>query len=194
MAPCLTQNFSSLSQCLLHRLPTFRAITESMKQLFFFAFFLPLLATAQDCALTREKDQFSQEPKITTGFMPFKTLKRFSLSLDATKKEIDFFFNLTSVPDHCFDDQSTAVITFEGGKLKSTFKNTGSMNCQGLFHFNFKNQAATPSLLQRMASKKIPSIKLIGSRGEVELLLNEQQQEQLMKAINCMVTEAKTLL
>lgn len=155
---------------------------------------MPLLAAAQDCALTREKDQFSQEPKITTGFLSFKTLKRFSLSIDATKKEIDFFFNLTGVPDMCFDDQSTAEITFEGGKLKTTQRNTGSMNCQGLFHFIFKNQAATPSMLQRLASKKIISIKFTGARGNVDILLNEQQQQQMMHAINCIVTEGKTLL
>lgn len=165
-----------------------------MKQLFLLCFFLPLFAAAQDCTVTREKDQFTQEPKITTGFIAFKTLKRFSLSLDATKKEIDFFFNLTGVPDQCFDDQSTAVFTYEGGRLKSTFKNTGSMNCQGLFHTSFKNMAATPSMLQRLATKKILSIKMIGTRGEVDLVLNEQQQEQLMKAINCIITEAKTLL
>lgn len=166
-----------------------------MKRIILFALLLPLFSSAQDCAVSREKDPFSQEPKITTGFIPFKTLKRFSLSLDANKKEIDFFFNLTGVPDQCFDDQSTAVVTFEGGRLKSTFRNTGSMNCQGLFHFTFKNLAATPSMLQRMATKKILSIKLMGSNSaEVNLVLNEAQQDQMMKAINCIITEAKTLL
>lgn len=175
-------------------MPIFSPILHSMKQILLLLFCLPLFASAQDCALTRQKDQFTQEPKITTGFIAFKTLKRFSLSLDATKKEIDFFFNLTGVPDQCFDDQSTAVFTFEGGRLKATFKNTGSMNCQGLFHTNFKNLAVTPSMLQRLATKKTLSIKMIGTRGEVDLVLNEQQQEQLMKAVNCIITEAKTLL
>ncbi len=166
-----------------------------MKHFFLLFFLLPLIAGAQDCAVTKEKDQFSQEPKITTGFISFKTLKRFSLSLDANKKELDFFFNLTGVPDQCFDDQSTAVVTFEGGRLKSTFRNTGSMNCQGLFHLTFKNLATTPSILQRLVTKKILSIKLAGSnKSEVELVFDEKQQEQLMKAINCIITEGKTLL
>lgn len=166
-----------------------------MKTFFLLLFCIPFLAGAQDCVVTREKDQFSQEPKITTGFIPFKTLKRFSLSLDATKKEIDFFINVTGAPDQCFDDQSTAVLTFEGGRLKSTFRNTGSMNCQGLFHFTFKNLAVTPGVLQRLATKKILSIKLTGNnKSEIDLIFNEQQQEQLGKAINCIITEAKTLL
>lgn len=165
-----------------------------MKQIFFLFLFLPFFGLAQDCQVKKEKDQFSQEPKLTTGFISFKTLKRFQLSLDATKKEIDFFFALSG-DNQCFDDQSTAVVTFEGGRMKSTFKNTGSMNCDGLFHFTFKNIAVTPSILQRMATKKILNIKLVGSnKTEVDLVFNEQQQEQLMQAINCIINEAKTLL
>lgn len=164
-----------------------------MKHILLVFLFLPVFGFAQTCAVKKEMDQFSQQPKLTTGFIAFKTLKRFSLSLDATKKELDFFFNLTGVPDQCFDDASTAVVTFEGGRLKSTFKNTGSMNCEGLFHMTFKNMAATPSVLQRLATKKVISIKFIG-RSEVELVFNEAQQQQLMAAINCIVTEGKTLL
>jgi hypothetical protein len=165
-----------------------------MKQILFLLLFLPFFGMAQTCQVKKEKDQFTQEPKVTTGFIPFRTLKRFQLSLDGTKKEIDFFFSLNN-ETQCFDDQSTAVVTFEGGRLKSTFKNTGSRNCEGLFHFTFKNAATTPSILQRMATKKILNIKLVGAgNSEVELVLNEQQQEQMMQAINCIITEAKTLL
>ena len=38
------------------------------------------------------------------------------------------------------------------------------------------------------------SIKFIGARGNVDILLNEQQQQQMLQAINCIVTEGKTLL
>jgi hypothetical protein len=166
-----------------------------MKQLLMLLIFMPLAGMAQDCAIKKEKDQFSQEPKVSTGFVSFKTTKRFQLSLDGTKKEIDFFFNFSSIEGQCFDDQSNVVVTFEGGKLKSTFKNTGSMNCEGLFHFTHKNMAATPSILQRLATKKIVSMKFVGAnKSEFEVTLNEQQQEQMMHLVNCMVTEAKTLL
>lgn len=150
---------------------------------------------AQDCAIKKEIDQFSQEPKVTTGFVSFKTLKRFELSLDGTKKEIDFFFNLTGAQSQCFNDQSTVELTFEGGKTKSNLKNTGSMNCEGLFHFTFKNQAVTPSALNRLATKKIINMKFKGNgNSEVNISLNEQQQEQLMQMINCIINESKTLL
>lgn len=176
-------------------LANFSPINIPMKHFLFCLLCLPFFAVAQDCVVKKEKDQFSQEPKVSTGFVPYKTLKRFQLSLDGTKKEIDFFFNLGGAEGQCFDDQSTAVVTFEGGRLKSTFKNTGSMNCEGLFHFTFKNMAVTPSILQRLATKKVVSIKLIGSnKSEIDLVFNEQQQEQLMQAVNCIITESKTLL
>ncbi|WP_132054671.1 hypothetical protein [Pseudocnuella soli] len=166
-----------------------------MKQLFILLMFLPMVGSAQDCPVKKEKDQFSQEPKVTTGFVSFKTTKRFQLSLDGTKKEIDFFFTFPNADGQCFDDQSNVVVTFEGGKLKSTFKNTGSMNCEGLFHFTHKNQTVTPSILQRLATKKIVSMKFVGAnKTEFEIALNDQQQEQMMQLVNCVVNESKTLL
>lgn len=168
-----------------------------MKHILFLLFHLPVFSFAQDCAIRKEKDQFTQADKLTTGFMPFqKGMKRIQLSLDATAKEIDFFFSLNSGNEgKCFDDASTAVVTFEGGRLKSTYRNTGSMNCQGLFHFTFKNSPSTPSALQRLATKKVLSILIKGSNNvETLISLDEEEQQRLMQAVNCMIQESKSLL
>src|SRR5687768_2835608 len=99
-----------------------------MKQILLCILLLPALAYSQECKLKKTKDQFSQEPKISTGFISFNNSL---LSIDANKKEIDFFFSLKNTNESkCFDDASVATFVFEG-KLKSNFKNTGTMNCEG---------------------------------------------------------------
>ncbi|HEX2532502.1 MAG TPA: hypothetical protein VHK69_02135 [Chitinophagaceae bacterium] len=161
-----------------------------MKQILLLLLLVPLFGRAQDCSLKKDKDAFSQEPKLTTGFI---NLNGKRVSLDATAKEIDFLFHLGS--DNCFDDASTAVVTFEGGRLKSTFRNTGTMNCDGYFHINFRNGATTPGLLQRMATKKIVSIRFTGNaKNETVITLSEELQQQVMSQIACIVNEGKTLL
>ncbi|HVG15771.1 MAG TPA: hypothetical protein VM935_12450 [Chitinophagaceae bacterium] len=163
-----------------------------MKYLFLCLLLSPALANAQACQLKKTKDQFSQEPKISTGFISFNNSL---LSIDANKKEIDFFFSLKNSNDtKCFDDASVATFVFEG-KLKSNFKNTGTMNCEGLFHINFKNLATTPGVLNRLLTKKITAISLTGNNKSVTTItLGAEQQQQLMDWANCLVTEAKTLL
>src|SRR5687768_11882353 len=131
-----------------------------MKQLLACLLLLPAFSFAQDCNLKKTKDQFSQEPKLSTGFVPFSAI---SLSIDADSKEIDFLFSINNKSEEkCFDDASTISFVFDG-KQKANFRNTGTMNCQGLFHVTFKNVATTPSPLQRLSSKKITSIMLTGN-------------------------------
>jgi hypothetical protein len=164
-----------------------------MKQLFIFALLLPLFSFAQeDCKLKKTKDQFSQEPKISTGFVPFSAT---SLSIDADAKEIDFLFSLTNKSEEkCFDDVSTISFVFEG-KQKANFRNTGTMNCEGLFHVTFKNLTTTPSPLQRLATKKVTAITLNGNNKSITTVtLGLQQQQQLMDLIACVVKEGKTLI
>ena len=164
-----------------------------MKHIFLFLFTLPLFSAAQNCQIKKLKDQFSQEPKVSTGFVKFSST---SVSIDADAKEIDFFFSLVNNGDSkCFDDGSTITFVYEGGRLKSNFKNTGTMNCEGLFHVTFRNTASTPSALQRLATKKVITISLTGNNNTVTTItLGPEQQQQFMDMTACLVQEAKTLI
>ncbi len=164
-----------------------------MKKLLALVLLGPFFSFAQDdCKLKKTKDQFSQEPKLSTGFVPFSAA---ALSIDADAKEIDFLFSITNKSEEkCFDDASTISFVFEG-KQKSNFRNTGTMNCQGLFHVTFKNLATTPSALQRLVTKKITAISLTGNNKTVTTVsLGPQQQQELMDLIACVVKEGKTLI
>jgi hypothetical protein len=166
-----------------------------MKILLSLFFILPILVSAQDsCRLKKETDPFSHVTKVTTGFVAFNTggLK-VSISVDATPTEIDFFIWITSDPK-CFDDNSTIQVNYEGDRLKANFKNTGSMNCEGAFHFTFRNTPATPSNLERLTSKKISSIKLVNGKIVTDIAFTDEQRQQFMRMAACVVRDAKTLL
>jgi hypothetical protein len=167
-----------------------------MKYMLTLLFFLPLLAPAQDCGLKKSTDPFTNEVKISTGFMPFNAgLGRYLISVDANSKEIDFFISLNNTGDKCFDNNSTATILYEGSKLKTNLKNTGSMNCEGLFHFTFRNTPTTVSALNRLATTKISSIQLTGNNKTViDLALTDAEKQLFMERTACLVKEAKTLL
>ncbi|HEY6061993.1 MAG TPA: hypothetical protein VIV35_00190, partial [Chitinophagaceae bacterium] len=130
-----------------------------MKYILVVALFSPLFLTAQDCKLNRETDPFTKEVKISTGFIP---MDGGSVTIDATKAEIDFLFSIEGA-DRCFDNNSTAFIFFEGTKLKLTSRNGGSMNCEGLFHFIFRNTSSLPSLLTKMTTQKVNHIVFTGN-------------------------------
>jgi len=166
-----------------------------MKNFFLLLFLLPLLASAQDtCHLKRETDPFSHLTKVTTGFIVFKTeAGQVSISVDATPNDVDVFIWLTSNPK-CFDDQSTVQINYDGDRLKGNFRNGGSMNCEGTFHINFRNVVNTPSNLERMTSRKIKSLRLTGNNGVTDITFTEEQKQQLMRMVGCVVRESKTLL
>jgi UDP-N-acetylmuramyl tripeptide synthase len=69
------------------------------------------------------------------------------------------------------------------------------MNCDGLFHVNFKNLPTTPSPLQKLFAKKITTISLTGTnKGTTTITLSPEQQQLVMEKISCVVTEAKTLI
>ncbi len=163
-----------------------------MKCIVLIALLLPVFALAQDCKLKKTKDQFSQEPKYSTGFVPFSSTL---LSIDADSKEIDFLFSIKNQSDaKCFDDASSISFVFEG-KQKANFRNSGTMNCEGLFHVTFKNLTTTPAPLQRLSTKKITAITLTGNNKTVTAItLGEQQQKELMEMVACMVKESKTLI
>jgi hypothetical protein len=167
-----------------------------MKYILALMLFFPLLLTAQDttavnCKLNRETDPFTKEVKISTGFIP---LDGGSVTIDATKAEIDFLFSIEGV-DRCFDNNSTAFIFFEGTKLKLTARNGGSMNCEGLFHFIYRNTGSLPSVLTKMTTEKVNHIVFTGNnKKESTITLSAVDQQLYMTLATCLVNEAKTLI
>ncbi len=160
-----------------------------MKYLFLAFFCLPITLFAQDCAIKKEKDQFSQQDRLTTGFMQLTNCR---LTITADGKELDFFFALGG--DKCFDDASTVSILFEDGRTKANFRNTGSMNCEGLFHFTISNTPTTNYNLDRLSTKKVKAIMFTSGKAVTTITLSADQQQQLQTAAGCMAKEAKTLL
>jgi len=145
---------------------------------------------AQDCKLKTRKDPYTKEIRISTGFI---SLNGGQVSIEASKSEIDFMFSLGS--GKCFDDACTAAAFFEGSKIKTNFKNNGTMNCDGLFHFTFRNTNPSPSALQNLGIKKITSIRFKdNSKKEITVTLTVEQQQTLMNLTGCIINEAKKLL
>ncbi|MDQ6610238.1 MAG: hypothetical protein M3Y85_10500, partial [Bacteroidota bacterium] len=115
-------------------------------------------------------------------------------SADATPTEIDFFIWIKN-DNKCFDLESTAQVIWEGERSKATFRNTGSMNCDGAFHFNFKNLPNTNAWLKKLSAKKVATIKLTGNNNvETIITLNEEQKIILQNMATCITAEGKTLL
>src|SRR5215467_5334052 len=111
-----------------------------MKYIIGILFLLPITVFAQDCKFKLDKDPYTREEKLSSGFIDLGTGK---VSVVATKTDIDFLFSVGK--GNCFDDDCTAAISWAGTKSKTTVKNTGPMNCDGLFHLTFRNQANTPT-------------------------------------------------
>lgn len=158
--------------------------------------FSPLFLSAQDpiavpCKLIKETDPYTKETKLSSGFMSLQIGA--TLTIDADSKEIDFFF---TVPDECYNDASTVFIYFEGSKVKTSYRNSGSMNCDGYFHFIFRNGEATPSILQKIATEKVASFVFTGNdkKKPTTISLLPDQQKMLMEITTCMIAESKALI
>ena len=165
-------------------------------KLLFIVLLLPAFGLAQNCNFKKETDPFTHVSKITTGFVPFNAVNgtKFALSVDATPTEIDLFFLITS-DQKCFDNESAAVLNYEGDRLKANFKNAGSMNCQGAFHITFRNVVTTPSNLERIGSKKINMIRLTGNNNVItELAIKPEEKQIIMDMVACIIKESKTLI
>jgi hypothetical protein len=162
-----------------------------MKYIFVIALLFPFYAWAQDCKLHKETDPYTKEIKLSTGFIQ---LQGGSVTVDADKLEIDVFFTLNGT-DKCFDNSSTAFIFFEGTKLKMTTRNSGSMNCEGFFHFTFRNTPSTNSLLQKLSVQKVNNIVFTGNgKKETKIIFTPEQQQMFTSLTTCLVNEAKTLI
>lgn len=160
-----------------------------------FCWIVPFLGLAQDtCKLTKSTDPFTHQTKISTGFVPFASGSQLSISVDATPTDIDIFLWFTK-DQKCFDEASTIQVNFEGDRYKLNLKNTGSMNCEGAFHFSFKNAANTPPQLQRLVDKRISLFHITGPNKTVtDVGFTEEQKAQLHRMITCVVRDSKSLL
>jgi hypothetical protein len=167
-----------------------------MKNWLCLLFFLPVASFAQDtCGIKSTKDPFTNQVKMTTGFQNFSgSAGPVSISADATATEIDFFIWVKS-NGKCFELESTAQVIWEGERSKATFRNSGSMNCEGAFHFNFKNTPTPNSWLRKMIAKKIATIKLTGNNDvETVITLTEEQKVLFQRMAICIVNEGQKLL
>ncbi|HLG38438.1 MAG TPA: hypothetical protein VI461_02180 [Chitinophagaceae bacterium] len=154
-------------------------------------FLFPFYALAQDCSIKKTTDPYTKEVRISTGFIE---LQGASLAIEADSREIDFFFSMTGV-EKCFSDASTAVVVYEGIKMKGNYKNGGPVNCDGFFHIIFKNGPATPALLQRLISQKISSIQFTGNnKTQTTITFSPEDQQILIAKADCLIKEARTLL
>lgn len=157
---------------------------------------LPLSVIAQDtCGLKKSKDPFTNQMKYSTGFKNFGgSAGPISISADANATEIDFFIWLKT-DGKCFDLESTAELVWEGERSKATFRNTGSLNCNGAFHFSFKNTNTTQSWLRKMMAKRIATIKLTGNNDAVTLIeLTPEQKDMFQRMAICIANEGKELI
>jgi hypothetical protein len=152
---------------------------------------LSLQSFAQDCGLQKTTDDFSGMPKLSSGFID---LQGIDLSIDATGKEIDYFFVIHSPAANCIGTESEAIFVFEGGKQKITVRNTGGDNCNGYFHMVMKGGQYTPANVQKLATKKVVAITFSDRYDKkTTISLTPPQQEQLLKLSDCIAKEAKAL-
>lgn len=157
-----------------------------------FFILIPMASKAQDsCTLIRQMDPYTKLKTISTGFIP---LNGASITIDASKPEVDVLFSLKG-QNKCFTDASTAAIYFVGTKVKLTERNDGTMNCEGLFHFIVRNTATPQVLLRKLATQKIEKILFTGNdKVETLIVFTPEQQEAVMKLAACINRDAPTLL
>lgn len=161
-----------------------------MRSILYFLLLLPFAGAAQDCAIKRQTDPYTKITTLTTGFIQ---LKGGSVSIDASKDDIDMLFSIQG-SDRCFTDASQAYIYFVGVKSKQMQKNGGSMNCEGLFHFIFKNNTTPVTLLKKLSTQKVEKIVFIGNdKKEIPVLFDDAQAQQFMNLAGCILQEAPAL-
>ncbi|GAB4091919.1 hypothetical protein [Flaviaesturariibacter terrae] len=163
-----------------------------MKQILLLLLAAPLFSSAQDCSmLRRSRDPYTKEVRITTGQMLVGNGHK--LSVEATLKEIDFFFVLAA-NGACFNDESTMVINYNGTRLRSTYRHGGTMNCEGYFHILFRNGYEPVAGLRKLLEQKVATFTIGEGKDALVITLTEEQKDILQKSLTCLVNEAKGLL
>jgi hypothetical protein len=75
------------------------------------------------------------------------------------------------------------------------YKNSGTMNCEGLVHVTFRNLATTPSPLVRLSTKKVTAISIsAGEKNVTTITLSPELQQLFTDKVTCLVNEAKTII
>ena len=149
---------------------------------------IPFVLQAQDCKPYRDTDPYTHETRISSGIIP---LQGASVIIAADKNELDFFF---TIPGACFNDASTVFIYFEGSKSRITYRNNGSMNCDGYFHFIFRT-GTTPGALQKLSTQKLANLIFTGTdKKQIVVSLLTDQQQHFMEMANCMLEESRLLI
>ncbi|HEU4859308.1 MAG TPA: hypothetical protein VFT15_05695 [Chitinophagaceae bacterium] len=164
-----------------------------MKHLLFLLILAPNFIMAQDCTLKNEKDRFNQDPRLTTGFVSLGGGNdKFLLSISADKKEIDYFFALDNSV-MCFNDISRVMVTFVS-KQRGNFKNGGTTNCKGYFHFVFPNQPNLNPNLTNLSQKKIATIQFTDTDNNKKILtLTPKDQDAILQLTTCVLAELEKL-
>lgn len=160
-----------------------------MKYIVWLALLWATEAKAQECTLVRDTDPFTRKTRISTGFI---NLPDGRLNIECDGKEIDLFF---IVNGKCFQDNSNIYVYFDGIKARMTYRNTGSMNCDGYVHVKYRNQANPNTMLKRFTTHKVTQIVFVDAdKKEKVMTLNEEQQTALQKLATCLVDEAVKML
>lgn len=161
-----------------------------MKSILLIGCLFPLFLAAQDCKVLSETDPFTKETRLSSGFIALQGGN--SVTIEADKTELDYFFIIN---ERCFNDQSTVLIYFEGSKQKYTYRNSGSQNCTGYFHYKFKNGATTQLQAQKLGTMKVSQMVFTDTdKKQVTVTLTPEQQDAFMKAAACVTGEAKKLI
>lgn len=169
-------------------------MTILMKLLSFLLFLIPGMLSAQDsCILKNEKDRFNQDARLTTGFISMGAGNdKFLLSISADKREIDYFFALDNSA-MCFNDYSRVVVTYDS-KQRGNFKNGGTTNCKGYFHFIFPNQENLNGNLTNLSLKKIASLQFTDTgNNKKTITIRPEDQETIRKLTLCVIDQLDEL-
>jgi len=165
-----------------------------MKLIAFLLCLLPYIVSAQDsCILKNEKDRFNQDPRLTTGFITLGAGDdKFLLSISADKKEVDYFFALDN-STMCFNDYSRVIAIYDN-KQKGNFKNGGTTNCKGYFHFIFPNQVNLNGNLTNLSQKKITTLQFTDTGNNKKIItIRPEDQETIKKLTACVIDQLDEL-
>jgi hypothetical protein len=164
-----------------------------MKQLILFFTILPLVSSAQDCTLKNEKDRYNQDPRLTTGFISLGGGNdKFLLSVSADKREVDYFIAMDN-STMCFDEISRAMVIFDN-KQRVNYKNGGTTNCKGYFHFIFPNQENLNANLVNLSQKKIVTIQFTDQGNNKKILtLRPEDQDTIIRSTTCILNQLEKL-
>ena len=116
------------------------------------------------------------------------------MQLDATKAEIDWMIEV-GAGNICFNDEASIQVFFEGSKLRLMFRNSGTLNCEGLLHVLFKNSISTNYQLTKLATLPVKQIVVTNPDKKTWIIEpTEEQRLKWMEAATCLITESKKLL